>query len=93
MLPGPGASYVICAFFLHVRKDPIQISSLSDSHLHPHFFPLQVSLVSRLEKLFLANFLEISLPLIEEDMPPLKAFLEPCEGSEKEEKESAPVSG
>ncbi|KAF4075426.1 hypothetical protein AMELA_G00234430 [Ameiurus melas] len=52
-----------------------------------------VSLVSRLEKLFLASFLEISLPHIEEDVPHLKAFLEPCEGSEKEERAPAPVSG
>ncbi|KAB5523686.1 hypothetical protein PHYPO_G00155390 [Pangasianodon hypophthalmus] len=54
---------------------------------------IMVSLVSRLEKLFLASFLELSLPHVEEDVLPLKAFLEPCEGSEKEEKEPAPVSG
>ncbi|KAF5897125.1 aftiphilin isoform X2, partial [Clarias magur] len=52
-----------------------------------------VSLVSRLEKLFMASFLGISLPHIEEDVPPLKAFLEPCEGSEKNGKQPAPVSG
>ncbi|XP_053471541.1 aftiphilin a isoform X2 [Ictalurus furcatus] len=52
-----------------------------------------VSLVSRLEKLFLASFLEISLPHIEEDVPHLKAFLEPREGSEKGESAPAPVSG
>ncbi|MCI4393950.1 hypothetical protein PGIGA_G00163670 [Pangasianodon gigas] len=51
---------------------------------------IMVSLVSRLEKLFLASFLELSLPHVEEDVLPLKAFLEPCEGSEKE---PAPVSG
>ncbi|KAM9454412.1 aftiphilin a isoform 1-T1 [Clarias gariepinus] len=51
------------------------------------------SLVSRLEKLFMASFIEISLPRVEEDVPPLKAFLEPCEGSEKNVKQPAPVSG
>ncbi|KAK3530332.1 hypothetical protein QTP86_023943 [Hemibagrus guttatus] len=54
---------------------------------------VMVSLLSRLEKLFLASFLEISVPHLEEDMPPLKAFLELCEGGEKQEKEPAPVSG
>ncbi|KAI5089783.1 aftiphilin, partial [Silurus meridionalis] len=52
-----------------------------------------VSLVSRLEKLFLASFLEISLSHVEGDVPSLKSFLEPCDGSSKEEKEPVPVSG
>lgn len=57
------------------------------------FLSIQESLVSRLEKLFVASFIEISLPRVEEDVPPLKAFLEPCEGSEKNVKQPAPVSG
>ncbi|XP_058236609.1 aftiphilin a isoform X2 [Hemibagrus wyckioides] len=52
-----------------------------------------VSLLSRLEKLFLASFLEISMPHLEEDVPPLKAFLEPCERGEKQKKDPVPVSG
>ncbi|XP_060716473.1 aftiphilin a isoform X4 [Tachysurus vachellii] len=51
-----------------------------------------VSLVSRLEKLFLASFLEISFPHVEEDVPPLTAYLEPCEGGEKQDNQPAPIS-
>ncbi|TSK18081.1 Aftiphilin [Bagarius yarrelli] len=54
---------------------------------------VMVSLVSRLEKLFLDSFLALSPPHVKEDVSPLKTFLEPCKREEKPEKEQAPISG
>ncbi|XP_072513622.1 aftiphilin a isoform X2 [Salminus brasiliensis] len=54
---------------------------------------LTASLVTRLEKLFLVSFPEASVPPFGEEVPPLRAFLEPSDQSEKEGGYRAPASG
>lgn len=50
-------------------------------------------LVTRLEKLFLVSFPEAPVAPVGEEFPPLRAFLEPPDKSEQQEKERVPASG
>ncbi|XP_036413223.1 aftiphilin a isoform X2 [Colossoma macropomum] len=53
---------------------------------------ITVSLVSRLEKLFLVSFPEAPVPQVGKEVSPLKAFLEPSDRPEQEEGDTAPAS-
>ncbi|XP_062865860.1 aftiphilin a isoform X2 [Trichomycterus rosablanca] len=54
---------------------------------------LTASLLSRLEKLLLLGFPEVSAPHLENDVPPLKSLLEPPDRSEPEREEPTPARG
>ncbi|XP_049325569.1 aftiphilin a isoform X2 [Astyanax mexicanus] len=65
----------------------------SGSREHSRKDSLTASLVTRLEKLFLVSFPEAPVAPVGEEVPSLKAFLQPSDKSEHQEEDRAPASG